>query len=355
MLEFYPLFSWIGILICISQSAMFSGLNLALFGVSRLNLDIEVASGNQQAQLVRTLRKDSNFLLATILWGNVAVNCLLTLLSDSVLSGLAGFALSTVLITFGGEIVPQAYFSRNALRMASLLAPVLRIYQWALYPVAKPCALMLDAWLGREGIEYYREEHIREILRRHAAAESTDIEHIEGRGALNFLDLDDLRVSEEGEPIHPDSILELPIKSGHPVFPPFDRTQKDAFLKKVISSGHKWVILTDNEGNPQCMLDADGFFRGALDERIKTFNPTQYCVHPIIVTDHTTRLGSVIVKLTVEPKSFEDDVIDRDIILVWGKFRRIITGADLLGRLFRGIAIRERITENTQGESHAKS
>ena len=177
---------------------MFSGLNLALFGVTRLNLDIEVASGNRQAQLVRALRKDSNFVLTTILWGNVAVNCLLTLLTDSVLSGLAGFALSTVLITFGGEIVPQAYFSRNALRMASLLAPVLRVYQWVLYPVAKPCALMLDAWLGREGIEYYREEHIREILRRHAVAESTDIEHIEGRGALNFLDLDYLLVSEEG-------------------------------------------------------------------------------------------------------------------------------------------------------------
>jgi len=37
----------------------------------------------------------------------------------------------------------------------------------------------------------------------------------------------------------------------------------------------------------------------------------------------------------------EDDVIDNDMILVWGKQRRIITGADLLGRLLRGIATRE--------------
>jgi hypothetical protein len=32
-----------------------------------------------------------------------------------------------------------------------------------------------------------------------------------------------------------------------------------------------------------------------------------------------------------------DDVVDNDLILVWGEQKRIITGADLLGRLLRGI------------------
>ena len=32
-----------------------------------------------------------------------------------------------------------------------------------------------------------------------------------------------------------------------------------------------------------------------------------------------------------------DDVIDFDIIIVWGANRRIITGPDVLGRLLRGI------------------
>jgi len=39
----------------------------------------------------------------------------------------------------------------------------------------------------------------------------------------------------------------------------------------------------------------------------------------------------------VDPEHIEDDVIDEDIILVWGAERRIITGADILGRLLRGI------------------
>ena len=38
----YQGFVWLGIALCISQSAIFSGLNLAMFGVSRLRLDVEV-------------------------------------------------------------------------------------------------------------------------------------------------------------------------------------------------------------------------------------------------------------------------------------------------------------------------
>ena len=42
--------------------------------------------------------------------------------------------------------------------------------------------------------------------------------------------------------------------------------------------------------------------------------------------------------MKLKPEHAEDDVIDHDLILVWGEQKRIITGADLLGRLLRGIA-----------------
>jgi len=96
------------------------------------------------AEKVLQLREDSHFLLVTILWGNVSVNVLLTMLSNSVLTEVLGFLFSTVVITMAGEILPQAYFSRHALRMAALLGPVLRFYQYRLYPVAKPSGMLLD-------------------------------------------------------------------------------------------------------------------------------------------------------------------------------------------------------------------
>ena len=101
---------WIGIAFCISQSAIFSGLNLAVFSISRLRLEVDAANGNHDAITVLGLHKNSNFTLSTVLWGNVAINVLLTLLSDSLLAGVGAFVFSTVVITFFGEIFPRPIF-----------------------------------------------------------------------------------------------------------------------------------------------------------------------------------------------------------------------------------------------------
>jgi metal transporter CNNM len=93
-------FIWIAIALCIAQSAFFSGLNLAIFSISRLRLEVEAADGNRNAIRLLGLRRDSNLTLATILWGNSATTVLLTLLSDSVLTGIAAFIFSTFAITF---------------------------------------------------------------------------------------------------------------------------------------------------------------------------------------------------------------------------------------------------------------
>ena len=158
---------WLGILFCLSQSAMFSGLNLAFFSVTRLRLEIEASNNNPAAQKVLKMREDSNFLLTTILWGNVGINVLLTLLSNSVMAGIIAFVFSTFLITFLGEIIPQAYFSRHALKMASILSPVLRLYQIVLFPFAKPSALLLDKWLGEESIQYFKEQSLKQLIQKH--------------------------------------------------------------------------------------------------------------------------------------------------------------------------------------------
>jgi len=140
--------TWFGIFLLILQSGTFSELNLALFGVSGLRLEALANLGDEQAVSILELRKDSNGLLTTILWGNVGTNVLLTLLSDLVLAGAMAFVFSTFLVTFGGEIIPQAYFSRNALKMVDLLSPLLRLYRILLYPIAKPSAMVLAASLN---------------------------------------------------------------------------------------------------------------------------------------------------------------------------------------------------------------
>jgi len=330
---------WIGIAFCISQSAMFSGLNLAFFSLSRLELEVEMKQGNKAAARVLEVRQDSNFLLTTILWGNVGINVLLTLLSDSVLAGVAAFMFSTAFITIFGEILPQAYFSRNALRMASLLAPVLRFYQFLLTPVARPCAMFLDKWLGKEGIDYLHEKQLISMIHAHMEADDAELDHIEGRGALNFLTIDEVKVTEEGELVDASSIIRLPTKIDLPLIPEVNRDVNDPFLQLVNASGHHWVVLADEQGNPQLLLDADAALRAALLDLDKPYDIYSFCRRPLVIRDPGKTIGEVISYLKSIPSSsgVEDSAIDYDAVLVWGDQPRIITGADILGKLLKGI------------------
>ena len=332
-------FTWIGVALCLAQAAIFSGLNLAVFSISRLRLEVEAAGGNADAAKVLGLRADANLMLATILWGNVAANVLLTLLSESVLAGVGAFLFSTVVITLLGEIFPQAYFSRNAIRVAGLLEPMLVFYRVLLFPLAKPTAMLLNTWLGPEGLTLFRERDFRALMAKHVEAE-TDVGRLEAIGALNFLDLDDVLAREEGEPVDPRSIIALPARNGRPLVPDFARAPDDPFLRRLDASGKKWVIFVDEAGQPSMVLDAHHFLRDALFDQVAA-GPEAYWHRPIVVTDMATRLGDVIGRMRVKPEHPGDDVIDHDLILLWGKQKRIITGADLLGRLLRGIALRE--------------
>ncbi|MFQ5508208.1 MAG: DUF21 domain-containing protein [Leptospirillia bacterium] len=330
------LVTWLGILLCISQSALFSGLNLAVFSISRMRLEVEAAGGDPGAARVLDLRRRSNLVLTTVLWGNVAINVLLALLSDSVMSGMAAFLFSTVVITLMGEIAPQAYFSRHALRVAALLSPLLRFYMVLLYPVAKPSSLVLDAWLGQEGLQFFRERDLREVIRRHITASEAEIDELEGVGALNFLALDDLAAGQEGASIAPDSVVALPFEGDLPVFPPIRPSADDPFLRRMLASGRHWVVLTDPEGEPRLMLDTEHLLREVLFEPGEP-NPLR-CLHrPTIVRDPHTLLGQVIPHLEADPVLPHGERRREDVILVWGERRRLITGDDLLRRLMRGI------------------
>ena len=50
---------------------------------------------------------------------------------------------------------------------------------------AKPTAKILDAWLGAEGIQYFREHSLREVIKKHIEADASDVDRCgdrRGRG-----------------------------------------------------------------------------------------------------------------------------------------------------------------------------
>src|SRR3989338_4665798 len=187
---------WIVIAVFLTHSAMFSGLNLGFFGVSRLKLFVKAKNRDKDAKRILGLRKDAHFLLSTLLWGNVSSNVLLALFADSMMTGVSAFLFSTVGITLLGEILPQAFFAKHALRYSIVLVPIVRFYQVVLFPIAKPTALFLDKWLGKERISYFQEEEIKILLESHARTRLTDLAFLEIVGAINFLNMDDIKIEK---------------------------------------------------------------------------------------------------------------------------------------------------------------
>jgi metal transporter CNNM len=331
------LLTWIGIAFCLSQSAILSGLNLGLFSLTRLDLKVAIEKGDPRARRLMQVREDANHALVTILWANVAVNVLLALLSDSVMGAVGAFFFSTVVITLLAEIIPQSLFTRHALTLAAKLTPVLRVYQILFYPIARPTAWVLDLWLGGEDIRYIRERDMRQVIRLHMESAESDIAHVEGQGALNFLDIDDTVVDDEGEIIDPASVIQLDFDGGRPIFPRIEPSPDDEFLRAIHSSGMTWVVLVDAETEPRLVLQVNDFVREALFAP-DIFSPYRHCHRPILTRDPKQRLGELIPRFRVKPGGEARDIVEDDVILFWGDTPRILTGTDILGRLLRGIA-----------------
>ena len=152
------------ILVLILLSGTFSGLNLGLMSLdpTTLKLVMESGSGRQKiyAKLIYRVRRYGNYLLCTLLLGNVLVNNTLAILMDSVLgSGLYAIISSTVAIVIFGEIIPQAICSRHALTIGAYTIWLTYIFMALTFPLSFPISIILHFILGKEiGAVYTREE-----------------------------------------------------------------------------------------------------------------------------------------------------------------------------------------------------
>ena len=71
---------------------------------------------------------------------------------------------------------------------------------------------------------------------------------------------------------------------------------------------------------------------------VSAVDPYEHCHRPIVVKDPMKPLGHIILALKEGLEVLSDKAIEKDIVLLWTDERRqVITGADLLGRLLRGI------------------
>lgn len=135
------------LLIC---SAMISGAEVALFSLTKSDLDDEALQGKKQIQIISKLLIRPKKLLATILVANNFINIGIVILFAflgnylfaSINSALVKFIVEVVVITFlillFGEILPKIYASRNNLKFATFMAYPLRVLDVLFSPLSLP-------------------------------------------------------------------------------------------------------------------------------------------------------------------------------------------------------------------------
>ncbi|XP_039532040.1 metal transporter CNNM4 isoform X2 [Pimephales promelas] len=148
----------------LALSGMFSGLNLGLMALDPMELRIVQSCGTNKekkyARKIEPIRSKGNYLLCSLLLGNVLVNTTLTILLDDLIgSGLGAVAASTVGIVIFGEIVPQALCSRHGLAVGANTIVLTKFFMILTFPLSFPISKLLDVILGQEiGTVYNREK-----------------------------------------------------------------------------------------------------------------------------------------------------------------------------------------------------
>eukprot|EP00290_Baffinella_frigidus_P002445 CAMPEP_0180186904 /NCGR_PEP_ID=MMETSP0986-20121125/43239_1 /TAXON_ID=697907 /ORGANISM="non described non described, Strain CCMP2293" /LENGTH=692 /DNA_ID=CAMNT_0022140953 /DNA_START=14 /DNA_END=2093 /DNA_ORIENTATION=+ len=256
-----------GVLLCLS--ALFSGLTLGLMGLDQMGLQVVIRSGTRpeasaqerkdagHAQRIYPFRKRGNLLLCTLLFGNVAVNCLLSIILANLTSGFTGFIVSTMAIVIFGEILPQAICSRHPLAIGSACLPLVWLFVNATFFASYPISILLDLLLGKEIGTIYSRNQLKTLLAEYARSKNSEFGAKETNIMAGALDFEHKTVGSCMTPIEQvfmvdiddaldfEKIMEI-FQSGHSRVPVF---QKDADGKKAVVAllFVKELILLDPE------------------------------------------------------------------------------------------------------------
>ena len=109
--------------------------------------------------------RHGNYLLCSLLLGNVLVNNSLTILLDTLTSGLVAIIGSTLGIVIFGEIVPQSICSRYALAVGANTIWCTKFFMIVTFPLSFPISIILDKILGDEIGTVYDKKKLIELLK----------------------------------------------------------------------------------------------------------------------------------------------------------------------------------------------
>jgi hypothetical protein len=354
---------WLSWLLFLLGYGVCSGSNVAYFAFSLRELKIAMLRGKraeagsidaimaERAKALMSHLRDPNWTLAAILLTNVGFGVRVSQLSDGLFAGILAVIMPIVCITIVGEFFAQAAFLRFASLVCYLFSPFIWLLKIVTAPVSWPLARLVDWVLGREALRRLNEKDLLSDLELELTEFGVDPQHPhaevldprELRLLMNAARADDELARNVGQPLAAETVVELPFAEGLPVFP----ADPVEFARRHIDpTEHAWlVIVNEQTGHPHWFLDADGFLRDLARQQradhLLDFRAGDHLFRGHIYHEANVPLGRTMSDLLVHQEHADDHVIDIDVVLIWSdEGRWIVTGADMLGRLLRGISRR---------------
>jgi CBS domain containing-hemolysin-like protein len=186
--------------VLIGLSGFFSGLEVALVGVSKSKVVQLFNEGEKGSKALHKLKMNPSWMMSSVNLGNNLVNVGASALATSVairMFGNDGLAIAVGIMTFlilvFGEITPKTYCNANSTKVALRYAPVLLAFSYVFYPVVKFFEVITRGVVKVTGSSYtpppITEEDIKGVIDQGLAEKALEKEERElVHGALNFDD-----------------------------------------------------------------------------------------------------------------------------------------------------------------------
>lgn len=149
-IDFSVVGGFVLLLLLLISSGLISGAEVALFSLTRTDIDEGLEANSKRIQIIAKLLERPKKLLATILVANNFINIAIVILFaylggnifSSITSPLLKFTIEVIIVTFlillFGEILPKIYASRNKLKFVTFMARPLGVLDVLLTPISMP-------------------------------------------------------------------------------------------------------------------------------------------------------------------------------------------------------------------------
>ncbi|MBA4447452.1 MAG: HlyC/CorC family transporter [Nitrosopumilaceae archaeon] len=186
--------------VLIGLSGFFSGLEVALVGVTKSKVVQLFNEGKKGSKALHKLKMNPSWMMSSVNLGNNLVNVGASALATSVAIRLFGndglgiaVGIMTFLILVFGEITPKTYCNANSTKVALRYAPVLLAFSYVFYPVVKFFEIITKGVVKITGSSHtpppITEEEIKGVIDQGLAEKALEKEEMElVHGALNFDD-----------------------------------------------------------------------------------------------------------------------------------------------------------------------